>query len=156
MGNIASSNFSYGDLTLIQEIAQTYTEEIKNLLSMQYELKTNQVEVDFNEEIDMRLFSISKLNRLIVTQTSATFNQYCQKDSSAHQLAGKALLSDLKQLSKNAKQNIELINSLERFIESKSLKAQVEEYTGEIKSSWRAIKHKEAVLAEYLATQNKL
>ena len=31
MGNIASSNFSYGDLTLIQEIAQTYTEEIGTL-----------------------------------------------------------------------------------------------------------------------------
>jgi hypothetical protein len=153
--NLDSSNVSYGDLALIQEIAHTYTEEIKNLLSMQYNLKTNQVALDFQQEIDMRLLSISRLNHLIVTQSSTSFHQYSPSTSADQQLAGMALLNELQQLSKHAKQNIELINSLERFIESKSLKNQVEQYTDEIKNSLQEIKKKELALTKYLAVANK-
>ncbi|MDT0605097.1 hypothetical protein [Thalassotalea castellviae] len=155
MRNLDSTNVSYGDLALIEEIAQTYTEEIKNLLSLQYNLKTNQVGLDFHEEIDMRLLSISRLNHLIAMQSASSLQTYSPLKSSDYQLAGMTLLNELQQLCKHAKQNIELINSLERFIESKSLKRHVEQYTNEIKNSLQVIQKKESALTEYLAEQKK-
>ena len=143
MRDFDNSNHLCGDLALIQNIAQTYTEEIKNLLFIQYCMKTNQLELDFNEQIDIRLLTVSELNHLLVKQASASVPKQPLQGGTQHQIEVDALLSQLKELNTSAQQNVELINSMSRFVKSKAIKRKLSSYVGDIKKSLDDLDEKE-------------
>lgn len=153
MNNFENANYSCGDLALIQNIAQTYTEEIKSLLFMQYCMKANDVKMDFNNEIDMRLLTVSELNHLLVSQISVTLPEPSLKANIVPNSEAQALLKQLQKLNADAKQNIALINSMHRFIKNKAVKQQLEKFTYGIKSSLEELQEKEAWLLQALQDQ---
>lgn len=148
MRDFDNSNHLCGDLALIQNIAQTYTEEIKNLLFIQYCMKTNQLELDFNEQIDIRLLTVSELNHLLVKQASASVPKQPLQGGTQHKIEVDALLNQLKELNTSAQQNVELINSMSRFVKSKSIKRKLSSYAGDIKKSLYDLNQKEQWLSE--------
>lgn len=155
MRDFDNSNHLCGDLALIQNIAQTYTEEIKNLLFIQYCMKTNQLELDFNEQIDIRLLTVSELNHLLVKQGSASVPKQPLQGGAQHKIEVDALLSQLKELNTSAQQNVELINSMSRFVKSKAIKRKLSSYVGDIKKSLDDLDEKEQWLSESIKEPSK-
>lgn len=155
MNNFENANYSCGDLALIQNIAQTYTEEIKSLLFLQYCMKAHDVKIDFNTEIDLRLLTVSELNHLLVSQMSDTFPEPSLTAEIAPKIEIQTLLKQLQKLIDDAKQNIALINSMHRFIKNKAVKQQLEKFTYGIKSSLEELQEKEAWLLQALQDQKE-
>ena len=148
--NNDSSTYRCGDLALLQNMAQTFLEEVKSLLFMQYCMKTNQIELDFNDEIDIRLFAISKLTHLIVAQAPATFPQKIQEDNFADKADSKEVLTQLVELNANAEQNLALMVSMHRFIKSKAVKQELASLLNDMQRSQEQLREKALWLAEFV------
>ncbi|MFD2165091.1 hypothetical protein ACFSJY_02345 [Thalassotalea euphylliae] len=130
-----TSTNKHGDLSLFHDVMQVCIEEVEQLLALQQQSNRNSVVFDFSEAIDVRLGVISSLNKMAIDCAANILPKFTYHHPVAKPQGRRAQLSMLQRLVSDTSQNIELISTIQRFIQDKVAKKEFENVIRSLKHS---------------------